>query len=93
MSNPSPNPKTELFGQFARIRKVLASPSCLLLLDLLSQSGKSVEILAQQAGLSVPNTSNHLRELRATSLVRTRRSGQHAYFNRSSRPFRFARFL
>ena len=74
------NPKTELFEQFALIGKVLASPSRLLLLDLLSQGEKPVETLAEQAGLSVPNASNHLRELRATSLVRTRRSGQHIYY-------------
>lgn len=74
------NPKTELFDQFARIGKVLASRSRLLLLDLLSQGEKPVETLAEQAGLSVPNTSNHLRELRAASLVRTRRAGQHIYY-------------
>jgi rhodanese-related sulfurtransferase/DNA-binding transcriptional ArsR family regulator len=74
------NPKTELFDQFARIGKVLASRSRLLLLDLLSQGEKPVETLAEQAGLSVPNVSNHLRELRAASLVRTRREGQHIYY-------------
>jgi len=78
------NPKTELFDQFARIGKVLASRSRLLLLDLLSQGEKPVETLAEQAGLSVPNTSNHLRELRAASLVRTRRAGQHIYYRLQS---------
>ncbi len=74
------NPRAELFDQFARIGKVLASPSRLLLLDLLSQGEKPVETLAEQAGLGVPNTSNHLRELRAASLVRTRREGQHIHY-------------
>ena len=78
------NPKTELFNQFARIGKVLASRSRLLLLDLLSQGEKPVEILAEQSGLSVPNASNHLRELRATSLVRTRRAGQQIYYRLAS---------
>jgi rhodanese-related sulfurtransferase/DNA-binding MarR family transcriptional regulator len=78
------NPKTELFDQFARIGKVLASRSRLLVLDLLSQGEKPVETLAEQAGLSVPNASNHLRELRAASLVRTRRSGQYIYYRLAS---------
>jgi len=78
------NPKTELFDQFERIGKVLASRSRLLLLDLLSQSEKPVETLAEQAGLTVPNASNHLRELRAASLVRTRRAGQHVFYRLAS---------
>lgn len=78
------NPKAELFDQFARIGKVLASRSRLLLLDLLSQGEKPVETLAEQAALSVPNASNHLRELRSVSLVRTRRAGQHVYYRLAS---------
>lgn len=77
-------PKTRLFDQFARIGKVLASPSRLVLLDLLSQAEKPVEALADQAGLSVSNTSNHLRELRAVSLVATRRDGQRIYYRLAS---------
>ncbi len=78
------NPKTELFDQFARVGRALASRSRLLLMDLLSQGEKSVETLAEQAGLSVPNASNHLRELRTVSLVRTRRAGQHIYYRLAS---------
>lgn len=77
-------PKTALFALFARVGKVLASPSRLLLLDLLSQGEKPVETLASQARLSVTNTSNHLRELRATSLVRTRRDGQSILYRLAS---------
>lgn len=78
------DPKTTLFAQFARVGKVLASPSRLLLLDLLAQGEKAVETLADQAKLSVTNTSNHLRELRATSLVRTRRDGQSVLYRLAS---------
>ena len=78
------DPKGQLFEHFARIGKVLASPSRLLLLDLLSQGEKPVETLAEQAGLTVPNTSNHLRELRGTSLVSTRRDGQRIYYRLAS---------
>jgi rhodanese-related sulfurtransferase len=78
------DPKTDLFAQFARVGKVLASPSRLLLLDLLAQGEKPVETLANQARLSLTNTSNHLRELRASSLVRTRRDGQSVLYRLAS---------
>ncbi len=78
------DPKGQLFEQFARIGKVLASPSRLVLLDLMSQGEKPVETLAEQAGLTVPNTSNHLRELRGASLVSTRRDGQRIYYRLAS---------
>jgi rhodanese-related sulfurtransferase len=76
--------KIQLFSQFARIGKVLASPARLVLLDLLAQSEKPVELLAEQAGLSMSNASNHLRELRAVSLVTTRREGQHIHYRLAS---------
>lgn len=82
--DPSDDPKSRLFEQFARVGRVLASPSRLLLLDLLSQGEKSVDTLADQAGLTVPNTSNHLRELRETSLVNARRDGQRIYYRLAS---------
>ena len=80
----SDDPKSRLFEQFARVGRVLSSPSRLLLLDLLSQGEKSVDTLADQAGLTVPNTSNHLRELRETSLVNARRDGQRIYYRLAS---------
>lgn len=72
--------KRELLQHFARIGKAVASPPRIELLSLLTQGEKPVETLAQQAGLSVTNTSNHLRELRAASLVVTRREGQRIYY-------------
>jgi rhodanese-related sulfurtransferase len=72
--------KRDLFGHFARIGKAVASPVRLILLDLLAQGEKPVETLAHQAGLSVTNASNHLKELRAASLVQTRRDGPFIYY-------------
>lgn len=72
--------KRELFRHFARVAKAMSSPARLELLDLLSQAEKPVETLARQAGLSVTNTSNHLRELRATGLVANRREGLQVYY-------------
>ena len=72
--------KQILFHGFARVARALASPARLLLLDLLAQAEKSVDTLARQAGLSITNASNHLKELRTAGLVAARRAGHHVYY-------------
>ncbi len=72
--------KHELFAQFARIGKAVSNPARLELLDLLAQGEKPVELLARQAGLSVTNTSNHLKELRTTGLVAARKESTFVYY-------------
>jgi rhodanese-related sulfurtransferase/DNA-binding transcriptional ArsR family regulator len=74
------SPKQALFEHFARIGKAVGSPARLELLDLLGQGEKPVETLARQAGLSVTNTSNHLKELRGASLVSTRKDGPYVFY-------------
>jgi len=64
----------ELFAQFARITGALAAPSRLKLLDRLCQGEQTVEELATAAGLSVANTSRHLRVLAEARLVTARRT-------------------
>jgi rhodanese-related sulfurtransferase len=71
--------KDQLYAQFARIGKALASPQRLELLDLLAQGERSVEELAHQAALSVANASQHLKILREAQLVKTRREGLYVY--------------
>jgi ArsR family transcriptional regulator len=70
----------DLFEQFARIGKAVSSAARLELLDLLAQGEKSVETLARQSGLSVTNTSNHLKELRTSGLVATRKDGPYVHY-------------
>lgn len=72
--------KQTLFEHFARVAQAAASPARLQLLDLLAQGEKPVETLAAQAGLSVKNTSAHLRTLREAALVATRRAGTHVHY-------------
>jgi rhodanese-related sulfurtransferase len=72
--------KDQLFEQFARIGKALANPHRLELLDLLAQGERNVEDLAQQAGMSVASTSQHLQALRAARFVEVRREGLYAYY-------------
>ena len=86
--------KLELFEHFARVGKAVGSRPRLLLLDLLAQGEKTVETLARQAGLTVGNTSAHLKGLRQASLASTRKEGAHVYYRLSSlRVHEFVRSL
>jgi rhodanese-related sulfurtransferase/biotin operon repressor len=67
--------KDRLYGQYSRIGKALASPHRLEILELLAQSERTVESLADELDLSMANTSQHLQVLRAAGLVETRREG------------------
>lgn len=67
--------KEELYTQFARVGKALASPRRLELLDLLCQGPRTVDALAKQANQSLANTSQHLQILRAARLVEATKDG------------------
>ena len=72
--------KNQLYEQFARIGKALASPHRLELLDVLAQCERTVEALAQETGMSVANASQHLQVLQAAHLVEVRREGVSMYY-------------
>lgn len=74
------NVQSQLFEQFARIGKALASPGRLEILDLLCQGEKTVESLAEETGMKVGNTSAHLRALRQARLVETRKDGLYVFY-------------
>ena len=68
------------YDQLGRIAKALASPGRLRLLDLLRQGPRSVELLAEEAGLNLKNASQHLQQLRAARLVETHKEGQRVVY-------------
>jgi rhodanese-related sulfurtransferase/DNA-binding transcriptional ArsR family regulator len=72
--------KDRLYGQFARIGKALSSPHRLEILELLAQSGRTVESLATEIGLSLANASQHLQALRHAALVESRKDGLFVYY-------------
>jgi rhodanese-related sulfurtransferase len=72
--------KGELFEQFARVGKALAAAKRLELLDLLAQGERSVDALAQTAGMGLSTVSMHLQVLRQAGLVRTRRDGTTVHY-------------
>jgi rhodanese-related sulfurtransferase/DNA-binding HxlR family transcriptional regulator len=77
--------KHDLFNQFARVGKALGSGNRLELLEYLAQGERSVEALAKVAGLTVANTSQHLRQLRQAGLVTSRKEGLKVYYSLSGR--------
>src|SRR5215510_14696525 len=75
MKNPKRVFKDRVYEQLARIGKAVASPQRLELLDLLSQGPRTVEHLAQEAHLTVANTSRHLQVLRSARLIEAEKEG------------------
>jgi rhodanese-related sulfurtransferase/DNA-binding transcriptional ArsR family regulator len=72
--------KNELYDQFARLAKAMASGRRLELIDLLAQGPRTVESLAEETEQSVANTSQHLQVLRQSRLVETTRRGNHIHY-------------
>ena len=72
--------KDNLYAEFARIGKALASRQRLEFLDLLAQAEWSVDALATETQESVANTSRHLQILLHARLVETRREGTTIYY-------------
>ena len=75
MKNPKLIFKDRVYEQLARIGKAVASPQRLELLDLLSQGPRTVENVAQEAHLTVANTSRHLQVLRGARLIEAEKEG------------------
>ena len=82
MSSPASNHsfKHDLFAQFARVGKSLSHANRLELLEFLAQGERSVEALAKVSGLTMANTSQHLRHLRQAGLLTARKEGLRVYY-------------
>ena len=72
--------KTAVYEQFALIGKALCSAPRLEILDVLQQAERTVEVLADEVGMSVANTSHHLQALKRGRLVESERRGQHVVY-------------
>jgi rhodanese-related sulfurtransferase/DNA-binding transcriptional ArsR family regulator len=72
--------RLDLYGQLARIGKVVMHPKRIELLELLCQGERTVEALAQASGLKLTTASAHLQLMRQGRLVVTRREGVRVYY-------------
>lgn len=80
------SPKFDVFEQFAELARVLGQASRLELLEHAAQGERSVERLAQLAGLSLANASQHLQVLRRAGFVRSRRDGKRILYRLGDGP-------
>jgi len=69
-------PKRVIYESFATLGRALGNAHRLEILEHLGQGERSVEGLADRAGLSVANASQHLQALRRAGLVAARREGK-----------------
>jgi len=72
---PDRGVKMELFDQFARVAKAMASGRRVEIVDVLCNGDRTVEELARQVGFSIANTSQHLQILKEAGLVVATRDG------------------
>jgi rhodanese-related sulfurtransferase/DNA-binding transcriptional ArsR family regulator len=79
----SANPKRTVFDAFAELAKAMGHGHRLEILELLAQGERSVEALAERAGLSVANASQHLRLMRRAGLLVSRREGKRVLYRLS----------
>jgi rhodanese-related sulfurtransferase/DNA-binding transcriptional ArsR family regulator len=75
--------KDQLYEAFARTAKALASPKRIELVELMAQGERTVEALAEAAGMSVTNTSAHLQVLARSRLVETRKEATKVFYRLS----------
>lgn len=75
--------KEQLYALFAQVANAMANPHRLELLDLLVQGPRSVEELANEAHMTLANTSQHLQRLKQARLVRDTREGLYVRYSLS----------
>ncbi|MEO5905998.1 MAG: metalloregulator ArsR/SmtB family transcription factor [Saprospiraceae bacterium] len=76
--------KDKVYTVMAKLIKAMANPHRLEIIDILSQSERSVEEIADQSNMSVANASQHLQVLKAVHLVHVRRNGNFIYYRLAS---------
>lgn len=72
--------KDRLYGQYAVIGKAIANPRRLEIIELLAQSERTVESLAEETATSLANVSQHLQGMRQAHLLESRKQGLNVYY-------------
>lgn len=86
-SRPPGAPDEHSFELEAELLRVLAHPKRLMIVALLTPGSRTVTDLANHVGLSVQNTSQHLRLLSDRSIVRGERHGRLVRYTLTSPSF------
>lgn len=73
--------RIDAFRRRAELCRVLTDPKRLLILDALRDGERAVGELADALGCTLPNTSQHLAQLRSAGLVAGRREGTTVYYS------------
>ncbi|MBN9305909.1 MAG: ArsR family transcriptional regulator [Devosia sp. 67-54] len=76
-------PKQAIYSGLAEVAQAIGHAHRLELLEHLAQGQRSVEELAERAGLSFANASRHLQILRRARLVETERQGKRILYSLS----------
>lgn len=86
MSTLSDDSQRLVFNEFAEITRSLGNVHRLVLLEHIAQGERPVERLAELAGLTIANASQHLQHLKRAGFVQSRREGKHVYYRLGDGP-------
>jgi rhodanese-related sulfurtransferase/DNA-binding MarR family transcriptional regulator len=75
-----------MFEELAEFARTLGNAHRLILLKHVAQGERSVDRLAELAGLSLANASQHLQHLRRAGFVQTRRDGKRVLYRLGNGP-------
>lgn len=81
-----PDIQNRIFAEIAELARAMGHGHRLMLLEHIAQGERSVERLAELAGLSLANASQHLQLLRRAGLVGTRRDGKRVLYRLADGP-------
>ena len=73
--------KNKVYSLLSQVVKSMANPHRLEIIDLLAQSGRTVEEIAKETGISIANASQHLQVLKASNLVEVEREGNYIRYH------------
>lgn len=86
MSIHNDDAQRQLFARSADVTRSLGNGHRLMLLQHITQGKYPVERLAELAGLSVANASQHLQHLKRAGFVQAHREGKHVYYRLGNGP-------
>ena len=78
--------QTLIYAELAELARTLGHAHRLMLLEQIGQGERPVERLAELAGLTVANASQHLQHLRRAGLVESRRDGKRVLYRLGGGP-------